>query len=79
MTTSSEAALKQDADLKRALIASAGRTIAVTTADKFGASATFAVCPAEHIDTLVSKDIPDEPSVERHLWDRAPRGVTLDP
>lgn len=49
-----------DADIKKALRTSAHRTIAVTTPDKFGTSATFTACPTDHIDTLVTSALPPE-------------------
>ncbi len=51
------AATLDDADLKRAVIAAASRTIAVTTPDKFERSATFAVCDLAEIDDLVTYDM----------------------
>ena len=44
----------EDAEVKRAVLGSAARTIAVATGDKLGRSATFAVCASEEIDVLVA-------------------------
>ena len=42
-----------DAEIKRAVIGSTARTIAVATGEKFERSATFVVCPSEAIDVAV--------------------------
>lgn len=57
------AASLDDADLKRAIIDSASRTIAVTTPDKFERSATFAVCEPAAIDEIVTCNL-DSDTVE---------------
>lgn len=48
------AASSHDAEMKRAVLRSSNRVIAVTTADKFNTSATFAVCPTDRIDTVIT-------------------------
>ncbi len=48
-----------DAEVKRAVLGSAARTIAVTTGDKLGRSASFAVCASEAIDVVVVDRVDD--------------------
>ena len=48
-----------DAEIKRAVIGSATRRIAVTTSEKFGSPATFVVCPSEALDVVVVDRIDD--------------------
>lgn len=43
-----------DAEIKRAVLQSSNRTIAVTTAEKFDTSATFSVCATDRIQTLIT-------------------------
>lgn len=43
-----------DVALKRAIVASARRTVAVATPDKFARPATFAVCPNAAVDAVVT-------------------------
>lgn len=52
--TGMSATSKQDADTKRALMQASTTVIAVTTADKFNTSATFAVSPSSHVHTVVT-------------------------
>ncbi len=49
-----------DAEVKKALLGSARRTIAVTTPEAIGTSATFTVCPTGQVDTLVTTPLPQE-------------------
>lgn len=63
-----------DAEIKRALLASTNRTIAVATAEKFGTSATFTVCPTDEVTTLVTSELPDE----ARLWITASGIEVLD-
>lgn len=49
-----------DADVKRAIVDSARRVLAVSTADKIGTSATFAACPTDRIHALVIQALPHE-------------------
>jgi len=48
-----------DAEVKRAVIGSAMRTIAVTTSEKLERPATFVVCPSDAIDVAVVDRIDD--------------------
>lgn len=64
-----------DAEMKRALLASAKRTIAVTTPEKLGTSATFAVCPTDDIDGLVTTHL----SRDARLWITASGVDIIDP
>jgi DeoR/GlpR family transcriptional regulator of sugar metabolism len=49
-----------DADVKKAIIDSAQRVIAVSTANKIGTSATFTACPTDRIHVLVTQNLPSE-------------------
>ncbi len=49
-----------DADVKKAMIDSAQRVLAVSTADKIGVSATFTACPTDRVHTLVTRDLPSD-------------------
>ncbi len=64
-----------DAEIKKALLATTNRTIAVTTTDKLGTSATFAVCPTDHVDTVVTSQLPHE----ARRWITASGIEVLDP
>lgn len=46
-----------DADVKKAIIESAQRILAVSTADKIGTSATFTACPSERVHVFVTHDL----------------------
>lgn len=48
----------QDADFKKAALASSRRVIAVTTAEKFGMTATFTACASEAVDVVVTSGAP---------------------
>nr|WP_255471619.1 DeoR/GlpR family DNA-binding transcription regulator [Pseudactinotalea sp. HY160] len=50
----------QDAETKRAMLASARRTIAVATPDKLNTSATFTVSPSGSVDALITGALPAE-------------------
>ncbi|GAA1874470.1 DeoR/GlpR family DNA-binding transcription regulator [Myceligenerans crystallogenes] len=63
-----------DAEIKKAILASANQAVAVTTADKFGSSATFAVCSSDVIDTLVTSEL----ARDDHLWLTAAGVKVLD-
>ncbi|MCO1338666.1 hypothetical protein BJH93_07145 [Kocuria polaris] len=54
------ASTMQDADFKKAALASARRVIAVTTPEKFGMTATFAVCATGALDTVITSRAPAE-------------------
>jgi len=49
----------EDAEIKRAVLGSAARAIAVTTGDKLGRSATFAVCASTAINVVVADRVDD--------------------
>lgn len=59
------AASHQDAEVKQEIRASARQLIAVSTADKLGTSATFAVYPSEAVDSLISHGI--DPAISSWL------------
>lgn len=54
----------QDADVKKSILSSAQQVIAVSTEEKIGAAATFAVGPGESVDTVVT----DQLDGERRAW-----------
>ncbi len=49
-----------DAEVKKAIIDSAQRVLAVSTADKIGTSATFTACPTDRVHALVTHNLGDE-------------------
>lgn len=63
-----------DAEIKKAILTSAHRAVAVTTPDKIGISATFTACPTDHIDTLVTSGL----SPDDRLWVAAAGVEVLD-